>query len=164
MNPLAECLHDCAVALSSPSGGSHPSVFATVDRSLSRLYSHRLFTILTVVNEGREVERVYSSNTEAYPLLGRKPMGPTPWGEHVIQRKMSWHGRTITDLRWAFPDFETIVSLGCGSCINIPIVVHGNILGTMNMLGSENIFSDAVVAELSVFSSVVAAEMVVNSI
>ena len=36
-----------------------------------------------------------------------------------------------------FPDLDLIVSLGCGSAINMPIVAAGEMLGSVNLLHEE---------------------------
>jgi hypothetical protein len=113
-------------------------------------------TLLVVVEGGREVERIYSSDPVAYPLTGRKPMGPTPWGDHVIMGLQPWHGRTMADVRWAFPDHALIEILVCGSCINIPVIVMGRMIGTMNVLDAENAYADEAVAALALFAPLLA--------
>jgi hypothetical protein len=37
-----------------------------------------------------------------------------------------------------FSDHETIWALGCGSVINIPVVIAGELLGTVNCLDVEH--------------------------
>jgi GAF domain-containing protein len=132
------------------------ALYVHIDSAVQRLFGHRLFTLLVVVENGREVERIYSSHPLAYPLTGRKTMGPTPWGEHVIKGLQPWHGRTMADVRWAFPDHALIESLGCGSCINIPVIVSGKMIGTMNVLDREGAYSDAAVSALELFAPVLA--------
>ncbi len=136
---------------------ANPQVlYARIDSAVKSLVGHRLFTLLVVVEGGREVERIYSSDPVAYPLTGRKPMGPTPWGDHVIKGLQPWHGRTMADIRWAFPDHALIESLGCGSCINIPVIVMGRMIGTMNVLDAENAYADEAVAALALFAPLLA--------
>jgi GAF domain-containing protein len=132
------------------------ALYRTIDQAVARLVGHRLLTLLVVVDGGAEVERIYSSNPNAYPLTGRKPMGPTPWGEHIIKGRQPWHGRTMADIRWAFPDHLLIESLGCGSCINIPVMVLGRLIGTMNVLDRENAYDDAAVSMLTLFAPLLA--------
>jgi GAF domain len=132
------------------------SLYRQVDASVKALCGHRLFTLLTVVDGGQEVERIYTSDAKAYPLAGRKPMGPTPWGKHVIEGRQAWHGRTMADIRWAFPDHALIESLGCGSCINIPVIAFGRLLGTMNVLDQAEAYDARTVEMLSLFAPVLA--------
>lgn len=118
------------------------AVFSAADAALRELIGHRLFTLMSVVPGGAEVERIYSSDPLAYPLTGRKPMGPTPWGEHVIVGRRPWLGRDMEAIRWAFFDHELIARLGCGACINVPVCVMGEVVGTMNILDREHAYEE----------------------
>ena len=114
---------------------SQPTGFHELERQLSEVIGFRLFTVLQV--DLPEVVRLYSSNREAYPVTGRKLMGPTPWGAHVIIEGQPWLGHTAADLKWAFPDHGLIASLGCGSCLSIPVRENDQTLGTLNILDAE---------------------------
>lgn len=131
---------------------STQAFYSSIDQCVKRLVGHRLFTLLVVVDGGTAVERIYSSDPVAYPVTGRKAMGPTPWGDHVIKGMQPWHGRTMADIRWAFPDHALIESLGCGSCINIPVIVLGRMIGTMNVLDREDAYGDQAVTHLNLFA------------
>jgi hypothetical protein len=134
-------LAEAAAAASAPQ-----TVFAAADAAMKELIGHRLFTLLFVVPGGAEVERIYSSDPVAYPLTGRKPMGPTPWGEHVIVGRRAWLGRDMEAIRWAFFDHALIAILGCGTCINVPVCALGEVVGTMNILDREHAFDERHVA------------------
>jgi hypothetical protein len=58
--------------------GQPTPVFAAFDAITKRLVGHELLTMLYV--DGPEVARIYSRRPPEYPVLGRKLMGPTPWG------------------------------------------------------------------------------------
>ncbi|MEO3475099.1 GAF domain-containing protein [Roseomonas sp. CAU 1739] len=122
------------------------AVFRAAEAASAALMRHRLFTALFVVPGGAEVERVYSSDPVAYPLTGRKHMGPTPWGEHVLKQGRVWHGNGMDDIRWAFPDHALIESLGCAACINIPVREGGVVVGTLNILDAVDAFTDEDIA------------------
>ena len=114
---------------------SQPTGFHELEHQLSEVIGFRLFTVLQV--DLPEVVRLYSSNREAYQVTGRKLMGPTPWGAHVIIEGQPWLGHTAADLKWAFPDYALIASLGCGSCLSIPVRENDQTLGTLNILDAE---------------------------
>ena len=126
--------------------GQPQAMYRSVEEETQRLVGHKLFTLLHV--DGADVARVYSSNTAAYPVFGRKPMGPTPWGKHVLENRMPYLGTTAADIRWAFFDHELIASLGLGSVINIPVVYDGKTIGTMNLLDAEGHYNEAHVANV----------------
>jgi hypothetical protein len=78
-------------------------------------------------------ERIYSSDTAAYPLGGRKVKRGTPWSRAVLDRGEVFVARNADDVRDAFADHALIFSLGIGSIMNVPIAWAGQRLGTMNV-------------------------------
>ena len=111
---------------------SQPDTFVQLENEISGDIGFRLFTVLLV--DLPDVVRVHSSNPRDYAVTGRKRMGPTPWGAHVIVEGKPWLGSTPDDLKWTFPDHALIASLGCGCCINIPVRRDDQTIGTLNLL------------------------------
>lgn len=131
-------------------------VYRAVEQLVARGPGAKLFTLLVLTKEGDQVERVYSSNPQAYPLAGLKRMGPTPWGDLVLARRQCYLGHNADDIRWAFPDHELIASLGLASAINIPIVAMGRVLGTLNALDVAGHYSESDVQFMKALSPVLA--------
>lgn len=146
--PELIALARCAAAESDPA-----AIFRAAEAASAALIGHRLFTTLFVVDGGAEVERVHSSDPVAYPLTGRKKMGPTPWGDHVLKQGRTWLGNGMDDIRWAFFDHELIARLGCAACINIPVRDGGEVVGTLNILNAENSFTPQDVATAEVLGA-----------
>lgn len=130
----------CARALRE--GPDANALYKALEQASARLVGHKLFTLLIAVDGGTFVQRVYSSNEAAYPLFGRKAMGPTPWGDHVLKGKKNWMGNDAEAIRWAFPDHELIASLGLASCINIPVQAFGKVVGTLNILDVAHAYTE----------------------
>lgn len=125
----------------------HPAdVYRAVEKVLAERPGFGLFTLLIRTPDGEQVRRVYSSNPQAYPLDGCKRMGPTPWGDLVLERHQCFLGRDAQAIRWAFPDHELIASLGLASVINVPLVAMGQVLGTINLLDAEGRYDEGDVA------------------
>lgn len=120
----------CTLAAREP--GQPAPVFRAIDAAVQKLVGHKLFTLLVV--DGQEVARVYSSNPKDYPVSGRKPMNRTPWGDIVLRDRKTWIARSAEDIKGAFFDHQLIHSLGCDSCVNVPIVYNDTVIGTMNVL------------------------------
>jgi len=126
--------------------GQPQVLFRAFDAAAKRLVGHELFTLLYV--DGQEVARIYSNREAEYPVAGRKPMGPTPWGAHVIQGKKSYLGRDQAAIRWAFFDHALIISMGLGSVINVPVLYDGHVIGTINLLAAEHHYREEHVAPI----------------
>lgn len=99
----------------------------------------RLFTIMTSEVTGTdplagEAARVYSSDPASYPVSGRKPITANAWTRTVLDAKQPFVANSIEAIAEVFPDHPLIASLGCGSVINVPVVVAGSVIGTANIL------------------------------
>ena len=141
-----------AVGAALAEGRDRYAVYSSVQEVLGRLVGHRLFTLLVVLPGQEEVQRFWSSNETAYPTSGRKRIGSTPWGRHVLASRQAYLGRNAADIRWAFFDHELIASLGLASVINIPVVLSGRTLGTMNLLDVEGRYEPRAVATAQRFA------------
>lgn len=127
-----QLLHQSCAAVAAP--GGREGLYRSIDQALGELVGHKLFTILYTSPDAQQVIRLYSNQPAAYPVSGAKKMGPTPWGDRVIKRGQPYIGNTAQDIKWAFFDHELIASLGCDSVLNVPVVVEGQTLGTLNLL------------------------------
>lgn len=120
--------------------------FRGFDLLAKKLVGHELCTLLYV--DGPEVARIYSNRPEEYPTSGRKPMGPTPWGDLVLKQRKPFYGPDKAAIRWAFFDHELIESMGLGSVINVPAIYDGQTIGTINLLAPEGFYREEQVAPI----------------
>jgi hypothetical protein len=95
---------------------------------------HRLFTIMRFDAGRAEVERVHSSMPAVYPVGGRKAKRDTAWSDHTLGDMKVFRASGQEAIRAAFDDHATILSLGLGSVLNIPLALGGRCIGTMNLL------------------------------
>jgi len=105
-----------------------------VDQIAMTLLNRQLLTINIFHAEHMELERLYSSNPEAYPPGGRKQKRGTAWGQHVLIEQKIFVGEGSEAIQQSFDDHETIKRLGLQSVINIPISSDARCLGTLNIL------------------------------
>src|SRR5690242_17557855 len=77
-------------------------LYAAVDRLVQEVIGHKLFTMMRVHEASSEVERIYSSNADAYPVGGRKQKRGTPWGRVVLDRGEVFIARNPGEVRDAF--------------------------------------------------------------
>lgn len=141
---MADDLASLAALLKEP--GQPETLFRAFDAAAKRLVGHELFTLLYV--HGQEVARIHSNRPAEYPVSGRKTMGPTPWGKHVLDGRQSYLGRDKAGIRWAFFDHELIESMGLGSVINVPCLYDGKVVGTINLLAPEHHYREEHVAPI----------------
>ena len=119
------------------------AAFGQVDALVQKAFGHKLLTVLRYLPDTVEVERVYSSNPEAYPLGGRKQKPGTPWGERVLDRGEIFIAHGPADIEWAFSDHALIFSLGITGMMNVPILFRGRCIGTLNISHEAGRFTDA---------------------
>ncbi|KAB1115060.1 GAF domain-containing protein [Neorhizobium galegae] len=128
-----------------------------INEIIESAYGHELFTLFRVLDEEGEIERLYSSNVDAYPLQGRKKKQDTVWGRVVLDGGDVLISKDSDDLRRNFPDFDIIRRLGIGSMINIPVVWNGQVIGSANIShANANYFDDTDAERLKILVGIVA--------
>ena len=103
-----------------------------------KLIGARLFTIMTVDMANELSRREYTSHPVDYPVSGTKPLHYDRWFDTVHKARQTFVANTIADIATVFSDHDTIWKLGCGSVVNIPVVIAGTLLGTVNCLDVEH--------------------------
>ncbi len=108
--------------------------FEVLQRITEEVVGTKLFTAMTFDPPSGMAQRTYSGNETAYPTGGFKPMSLGVWSETVIDRKLPYVSNTIEQIAAVFSDWPLIQSLGCESGCNIPVIVAGAVVGTLNLL------------------------------
>ncbi|MCX5497792.1 GAF domain-containing protein [Kaistia dalseonensis] len=127
--------------------GQPHSVFQALERLTKETVGTKLFTATTFDLAIGQSRRTYSENEAAYPTGGFKPMSLGLWSETVIDRHEPFSSLTIEEIAVVFPDWPLIQSLGCESNCNIPVVVDGRVIGTINLLHEAGYYTTERVAE-----------------
>jgi len=141
----------CVAALKQP--GPPQTLFKTLDRALADTVGHKLFTLLYVAPNKKRVKRMYTNMPKEYPVGGYKEIGATPWHKRVVEERRAWVGHNADDIKWAYFDHELILSLGCESAMNVPVVYAGRLLGTMNLLDAKGHYKETDVAKCESFAA-----------
>ena len=125
----------------------------------------KLVTLMTSDPDTGVAQRIYSNMPDDYPVSGSKPMNRTHWSEVVLEQHQTFIANDIASIAAVFEDHAQIAALGCASVINIPIVILGRVMGTINCLDVEGYFTPARVSSMaSLRLSGVAAFMFYNLI
>jgi len=148
------------IAASDPAGDA---VFRAADALAREAVGHLLFTIMRLHVASAEVERVYSSQPEAYPVSGRKPKQGTQWGAQVLDRGEIFLAATPDQVQRVFADHALIFSLGIGAILNVPIRFRGRSLGTMNVCHEAGWFRDADVAPARLIAALLVAPLLAGN-
>ena len=101
----------------------------------------RLFTVSRLDEDKALFARVFTSHPVEYPVSGTKPMEKDGWYDTTIAGKRIFVANTPPEFAKYFFDHALIVSLGLGSCINVPVVDGAKVLGTVNILAEAGHFT-----------------------
>ena len=116
-------------------------VFKALHHLTDTLVGTKLFTIMRVDMDAMLASRSYTSDTENYPTSGTKPVEMNRWFDIVHGKQESFVANTLADIASVFPDHELIGSLGCGSVVNLPVILGGKLVATVNMLDAEHYYT-----------------------
>ncbi|AJY44697.1 GAF domain-containing protein [Martelella endophytica] len=108
--------------------------FATLQRLTEATVGVKLFTVMTVDMEAGLARRAYTSDPKSYPATGTKPIHRDAWFDIVHIERRPFVANTIEDIAKVFPDYKLIDSLGCQSVVNLPVILGGELVATVNML------------------------------
>lgn len=83
-----------------------------------------------------ELQRIWTSNSEAYPVGGRKRKTMTAWTRRVLLDAEVFVGEGDVALAQAFDDHALLNSLGLHSIVNVPVIrPDGTCFATFNVSG-----------------------------
>lgn len=136
---------DVATALAAP-GCAAQDLLAPVADHLIATYELGLVTVTYRDTTDGSFLRLFSSMPDAYEAQGRKPANETDWSQHVITDQKTFVANDYEGMARVMYDHEKIRSLGLESILNIPIVVSGDVVGTLNCLGPDGHMSGDIIA------------------
>lgn len=83
-----------------------------------------------------QLQRLWSSDTQAYPVAGRKRKTLTPWTRQLLVRAEVFVGEGDAALAEVFDDHALIAALGLRAVVNVPLLEDGRCAATFNVLGT----------------------------
>lgn len=135
---------DLATAMAGPD--QPQATFHALAQLVDDTVGVKLFTVMELDRARGVARRSYSNMPDAYPVSGEKDMPPNEWTAVVEDAHQTFVANTIEDIAEVFPDHELIQSLGCESCMNVPIIIGGTVIGTLNCLHVAGHYTPARVA------------------
>jgi len=118
------------------------SVCHAVDKALNELVGHKLFAVYYIAPDPREIVTMYSSRAGVLPTGKPHPATTLSWNDLVISRGQPFIGCDTDDLRWAYDDAGQFTELGCGSVLNVPVVVKGETVGLVSLMHEAGWYRD----------------------
>lgn len=91
-----------------------------------------LTVLLYDINAGQG-RRVYSSDSEIYPEGGFKPIPVSDWVDQVLVRQENFVAHSVADFQPHYFDWAKLEGMGLISGMNLPIIVEGKAVGSVNL-------------------------------
>jgi len=133
-------------ALAAGAATSPAALFEAIHQIAARRIGAGLVTAMRHDEAASTVERIYSSNPQAYPVGGRKVKQESDWSRHVLVEHRVLVSAGDDAIRKHYNDHAIIFGLGLHSCVNVPLVSAGKCIGTLNVLRPQAKWSDEQVA------------------
>ncbi|MET0436748.1 MAG: GAF domain-containing protein [Devosia sp.] len=130
------------------------AAFAALQTLTEATVGVKLFTYMTVDMANELARRAYTSDAVSYPTSGTKPIHYDAWFDIVHKQHAYFVANTIEDISKVFPDYELINSLGCQSVVNMPVILGGELVGTVNMLHETDFYTPERVDEIQAVLSI----------
>jgi hypothetical protein len=124
------------------------AAFAALQTLTEATVGVKLFTYMTVDMTNELARRAYTSDAANYPTSGTKPIHYDAWFDIVHKQHAYFVANTIEDIAKVFGDHELINSLGCQSVVNMPVILGGELVGTVNMLHETGYYTLERVAQI----------------
>ena len=133
-------LERCARAVRESSDAQE--AFETIGEAMDRLIGSRMFTFLRFDFERFEMERLYCTRADRYPIGARKPMREGPWAQCVVDAGTVFIASGDAEMRATFGDYAALSEMGCTASMCVPVRYRGKTLGTMNLNGDEGRYGE----------------------
>jgi transcriptional regulator with GAF, ATPase, and Fis domain len=127
-----------------------------VSATPTRLIGSRMITFLRFDRERFDMERIYCTQPERYPMGVRKAMRRGPWLERVADRGVPFIASGEAQMRAEFPDHAALAAMGVLSTMCVPVRHAGATLGTMNLNGEEGRYGEREAALAQPFAALAA--------
>jgi GAF domain-containing protein len=113
-----------------------------IGEAMDRLIGSRMFTFLRFDLAAFEMERLYCTQPERYPIGARKPMRHGRWSQCVVDAGTVFIANGDAEMRATFGDYAALAELGCTASMCVPVRHRGRTLGTMNLNGEEGRYGE----------------------
>lgn len=115
--------------------------FKEINYLLQKHIGFKLLTFTVKHPSKLFVKRIYSSNNKVYPVGGIKKVEKNYFYELTFNKKRSFIGNNVKEIKKYFFDHKIITSLGAESILNQVVVFDKKTIGTINLLNIENHFN-----------------------
>lgn len=124
---------------------SHPNaednLYARLEQEVQQEVGAKLVTLMWLDFATGRARRIYTNRPDLYPTDDSKPISQNPWHEHVIVNQNTFVANSLDEMDEQFADKEFFSAHGCSSVLNMPIIIDGRTVGSLNLLHEDNHFT-----------------------
>lgn len=132
-----------------PRAGDFDTAMRIIENARQDLLGDGLLTVnsagpivSTGADETIQLQRVWSSRPNEYPVAGHKVKTLTDWTRQLLLRSEVFVGEGTDALATVFDDHRLIRSMGLNAVVNVPLVhADGRCFATFNVLGKNACWS-----------------------
>jgi GAF domain-containing protein len=101
----------------------------------------RTMTILATAPDRSIVHRIATSDPEHFPIGGSDPIDSGAWSRRIFGDKRPIVANNPAEMQAYIPETADLVALGYGATLCVPVIIAGEVRGTINLLGDAEIFT-----------------------
>ncbi len=121
---------------------TEPRMFAALEELARSIVGVKMFTVTTDDETRLMSKRLHSSRPDVYPVHGLKPYELNKWTEIVTDGKQTFVANDIETIATVFHDADVMKSVGCEAIINVPVVLQGRVVATLNCSNAAGYYTE----------------------
>ncbi|TDQ66731.1 GAF domain-containing protein [Maritalea mobilis] len=133
-------MQELARIISEPA--AEDKLFELLEQEVQDKVGAKLVTLMWLDFEAGRARRIYTNRPDLYPTDDSKPITINPWHEHVIINKNTFVANSLDEMDEQFADKDFFSAHGCSSVLNMPVVINGKTVGSLNLLHEDNHFTE----------------------
>jgi GAF domain-containing protein len=124
-------------------------LFAELSALFTALPGVRTVTYLATAPDRSVTHRIGTSDATNFPIGGFDPIDDNAWNQRIFGDKQPVIGDTPEQMAQFIPETDQLVAMGYGSTLCAPIVISGEVRGTVNVLGDAGLLTPAFLAQFN---------------
>ncbi len=123
------------------------ALITLVNEALLGLPGVRTVTWLATAPDRSVTHRIGTSDPKGFPIGGFDPIDDGAWNRRIFGDRLPVVGDTPAQMAEFIPETDQLVAMGYGATLCAPVVIGGEVRGTVNLLGDAGILTPALLAE-----------------